>query len=345
MSSQGSTGPLPARTATVAFSAPSRSLADPVELLLPEHHFALVAVRDQLALLGHAVIDAGDLVGKQHRLVPQPVVTDEDGLVGVVANPYVFRQRIRRQIASLCVAQHRGIAIDKGIFIPPTRPNPDPDMPVLVGKAVRLGQRNLDALEQRLDGLEYRRLGGVLVFLLLRLQRCRDHEILGEPGIRREVRGQVVHEGLMPAGMDDPQCRQVEPKRQGQEPVDGFLVPGRACDLGQEGRVLLIIFVAVLQRMVATQIFAGRAGVRQEPGDGVELVVAHDRLGAARIDHAPDQIDRIELARAAVDKVADKNGLPRRVTPGALRFAVFTLTTPPDCAWATLIGVTSCTTR
>ena len=65
------------------------------------------------------------------------------------------------------------------------------------------------------------------------------------------------------------------------------------------------------------KVFAGTFGVWSKLGDGVEIMVVHDRLCRSCIDHAPDQIDRLQLLGPAVDEVADKKGLPLRMTPDA----------------------------
>ncbi len=89
---------------------------------------------------------------------------------------------------------------------------------------------------------------------------------------------------------------------------------GVLADGGDERSVLLaVLLVAGAQVPVV-----GRGGV----GDGVELVVAEDDLGGAGVDHAPHDVDRLELLRAPIDQVADEDRLPPRVPPRAVAFGV-----------------------
>jgi hypothetical protein len=45
-------------------------------------------------------------------------------------------------------------------------------------------------------------------------------------------------------------------------------------------------------------------------GDGVELVVAHDDLGASAVHHPLHGFQHLQLFAAAVDEVTDEDGLP-----------------------------------
>ena len=53
-----------------------------------------------------------------------------------------------------------------------------------------------------------------------------------------------------------------------------------------------------------TQIFAVRRWVRRMPGNRVEFVVSHDRLGRSSFDHPAHGRDTFQLLASAIDKVA-----------------------------------------
>ena len=89
---------------------------------------------------------------------------------------------------------------------------------------------------------------------------------------------------------------------------------GLVLDLGQERRMLLAV-PAAQRPGVWPQEFARGVGVWRVPGNGIELMVAHDRTRAAGLHHAA-------LVRPPVDEVADKEGLavgvPVRSVPVAV---------------------------
>ena len=59
---------------------------------------------------------------------------------------------------------------------------------------------------------------------------------------------------------------------------------------------------------VGPQEFSAVGGMLDGVRDGVELVVAHDDLGGAGVDHRLDQLQGPQLFCAAVDEVADEDG-------------------------------------
>ena len=65
--------------------------------------------------------------------------------------------------------------------------------------------------------------------------------------------------------------------------------------------------------------------VRGVPRNGIELVVAHDCLSAAGIDHATDGHDAFQLPWSPVDEVSDKDRGAIFMTVGAapIRIAKF----------------------
>jgi hypothetical protein len=81
--------------------------------------------------------------------------------------------------------------------------------------------------------------------------------------------------------------------------------------------VLVPVTLGVFTGMMLTHVFAVTLRVISKPGNGVELVVAHDRLRRPGIDHAPNKIYRLALFGSAVDEVSNEEGLPLRMTPSA----------------------------
>ena len=96
-----------------------------------------------------------------------------------------------------------------------------------------------------------------------------------------------------------------------QEPTDEFRVQ-REVVLGfrQERLVLTTVL-----RDAAAQVLAVALGIGRVPGNGVELVVAHDRLRGTRVEHFPDDANRLELSRSAVDEVPDEDRAAFGVSP------------------------------
>jgi hypothetical protein len=61
--------------------------------------------------------------------------------------------------------------------------------------------------------------------------------------------------------------------------------------------------------VVGPEVLAGPFAMGRMEGQGVEFVVAHDRESSARLDHRPDDLERLVDLGAAVDEVAEENGL------------------------------------
>ncbi len=63
--------------------------------------------------------------------------------------------------------------------------------------------------------------------------------------------------------------------------------------------------------------------VRGRESDRIELVVSHDRAGAAGVHHSPDDVDNRDLPRTAVDQVTEKERLATLWMPiGPVRLTV-----------------------
>lgn len=122
--------------------------------------------------------------------------------------------------------------------------------------------------------------------------------------------------------MHHAQAGQIQPQRQGHEPVHHVLVQVRlAFHLTQKGSVLVPVDLA-LGTGAAAQVFATMQRVGCVPGDSVEFVVAHDSLRTARVHHAPHGHHAVNLAWPTVYEVAHKDCRPDWMAIGALRFPV-----------------------
>ena len=99
---------------------------------------------------------------------------------------------------------------------------------------------------------------------------------------------------------------QVKKKRECEEPGHKFLMKRSSFHGSQERLVLVSISVPISGGVMLTQVLTRTFRVRKEPGNSVELVVAHDRLGRSGINHASNQIDRFTLLRSTVDEIADE---------------------------------------
>ncbi|MNN43127.1 hypothetical protein D3C81_1573490 [compost metagenome] len=73
----------------------------------------------------------------------------------------------------------------------------------------------------------------------------------------------------------------------------------------------------VARSVLAHVVLAALGQGRSVPAQGVVLVVAHDAVGLASIDHVMDDVQRFANPRATVDDVAQKQRLARRMTPDA----------------------------
>ena len=68
---------------------------------------------------------------------------------------------------------------------------------------------------------------------------------------------------------------------------------------------LLIRVLLVVGPKVAARLFR----VWSVKSEGIEFVVAHDRQSRPRVDHGPDDLQRLPYLGAAVDEVAKEDGL------------------------------------
>ena len=109
--------------------------------------------------------------------------------------------------------------------------------------------------------------------------------------------------------MDHAKRGQVEPERQGPEPIDQLPVPAAAFPNSiEEGSVLVPVLFGMGSKELALVVLGCE-------GDGVQLVVSHHRHGTSGVDHASDQIHHLELLGAPIDEVSDENGLAVVVPP------------------------------
>src|ERR1700760_4007690 len=92
--------------------------------------------------------------------------------------------------------------------------------------------------------------------------------------------------------------------------------------LSQECGVLMTILLANIT-FARTQILVALIRITQVPGNSVEFMITHNRQRATSIDHGTNDVDRLDLMRASVDKVAHEDGSSLRVShyPVALDIA------------------------
>src|ERR1700722_228265 len=114
--------------------------------------------------------------------------------------------------------------------------------------------------------------------------------------------------------MYDPQTRQFQPERQCFEPIGDVLLPGRPLNHVQKRLMLLPIprLVMIPQELSRMQ------KVRGHPRDRIEFAIAQNTLGRARVDHAPNEIHRLQLLRSAINQVSYKYRCAISVTPNAV---------------------------
>ena len=111
---------------------------------------------------------------------------------------------------------------------------------------------------------------------------------------------------LVPPGVHHPDSAEVKHRRQCFEPADPFAVQvGPLAHLTQKLGVLVHVPGAALAQEIVVRPKAGR-----DEADRVELVIAHHRECMSRIYHGPNDVDHVQLLRAAIDQVAKKDGLP-----------------------------------
>jgi hypothetical protein len=96
---------------------------------------------------------------------------------------------------------------------------------------------------------------------------------------------------------------------------------GKVFHFSQKRLMLASIFLAQMT-IVGAQIVPTRFATMCMPGDGVELMISHDRQGSTGIHHSSDGLDTLKLFGTAINKVTYKNGFPGRVAVGSIGLAV-----------------------
>jgi hypothetical protein len=123
--------------------------------------------------------------------------------------------------------------------------------------------------------------------------------------------------------MDDPEAIKVEPHRQRAKPAEiGRQFTNRNLSHG------LGVLIGVLL-VVGPEVAPGLIRVRGVEGQGVEFVVTHDGQGGTGIYHGPDDVEGFPDQRAAVDEVAEKDGLTFWVPVDALVLGITQLPEEP----------------
>jgi hypothetical protein len=88
-----------------------------------------------------------------------------------------------------------------------------------------------------------------------------------------------------------------------------------------DSRQKRFVLMAVLHANVTTmrsQVLTWAIRIGRVPGNGVELMVAHDGQRAAGIHHAPDNPHAVQLPGPAVDEVTHEDGGARGVLVGTI---------------------------
>ena len=191
------------------------------------------------------------------------------------------------------VAQLGQVFEPGGVLVPPADPGLGARMLFAVEVAGQPpgGQVHLGALEQDL----HRRVESA-AFIVGRDDLREGLELVAAEGL-----GHDVHRWCVPAGVHHAQSVEVEPQRQGLEPLDVELLLG-GTELVEEVAVLLLVFFGV-----GPQEPTAAGGILDGVGDGVELVVAHHDLGGAGVDHRLDQLQGSQLFAPAIDQIADED--------------------------------------
>ena len=115
-------------------------------------------------------------------------------------------------------------------------------MTVFVPEVMTIRERNLDPLRQALDCLEDARRRRVLLCVIL--IRRGNHQFSRQVPLLMQPRREPCHERRVPARMHHQQVGQLQPEREGQEPVDDLGMQRRlVLHFGQEGGVLLPVLV------------------------------------------------------------------------------------------------------
>ena len=89
-----------------------------------------------------------------------------------------------------------------------------------------------------------------------------------------------------------------------------------------------LVLTLVTRRVFAKEL-AGSHRVGREPGNGIELVIAHDRQRGTRFDHRPHDVDDFALLRAAIDKITEEDDLPVRLPVDTIDVEVTELAEEP----------------
>lgn len=130
----------------------------------------------------------------------------------------------------------------------------------------------------------------------------------------RVLLAQGVDQPRIPAGMDNAKTPGVDEQRQFVEPLEKVMpVAWMLFELGQG----FVDQPAVARGVLAHVVLAALGQRRGVPAQGVVLVVAHDAVGLAGLDHVMDDVQRFANPRATVDDVAKEHGLARRMPPDA----------------------------
>ena len=106
----------------------------------------------------------------------------------------------------------------------------------------------------------------------------------------------------------------IDEQRQLVEPAEEVVpVAGVLRELGQG----FVDQPGVPRRVLADEGLATAGRCRGGPAEGVVLVVAHDAVGLAGLDHVMDDMQGLANTRAAVDDGAEEQGLALRMPPHA----------------------------
>ena len=114
---------------------------------------------------------------------------------------------------------------------------------------------------------------------------------------------QCLTRGIVPASVDNAKAGEIEPYRQGSEPVEGILVGRRVLlNLAKKFAVL----VRILHRMNPQKpavLILGR------PPDRVEFVISHYRRCCAGFTHGARNSQDLPLLRATIYEIANEDHL------------------------------------
>ncbi|OIW24338.1 hypothetical protein CONLIGDRAFT_685953 [Coniochaeta ligniaria NRRL 30616] len=195
---------------------------------------------------------------------------------------------VAEQRAGYCLGEHVGleydVAISLEVFLAELCAEEGTGQAVTAGQGQAIGQANIGAAQQAVaDPI------GILL-------------------------AQWVDEARSPAGMVQAEAPGVHGQRQLAEPAKKIMPVSRI--LGERGECL-VDQLCVARRMLANICVATAGWFRGGPAQGFGLVVAHDQMGLAGLDHVVDDMQRLadEWAAdmcAAVDSIAEEHGLALR---------------------------------